>query len=128
MRDLKNNIGVVQVVAPAVLAATTTSAALDLHDFDSAAVVVNTGAIVGAGDFTTTLEESDTTTVEDFAEVDPEHLHGAFPESLEANAVVKVGYAGFKRYIRLVITKNSGTSIAASAVLVKGHAAERPVA
>jgi hypothetical protein len=41
---------------------------------------------------------------------------------------VKVGYAGFKRYLRVVVTKNSGTSIAAGAVLVKGHAAQRPVA
>lgn len=128
MRDLVNNIGTVQALAPAVLAATTTGAALDLLGFESAAVVINTGAIVSAGDFTAKLQESDTTTSGDFADVVATALQGEFPASLEANALVKVGYVGFKRYVRLVVTKNSGTSIAAGAVLVKGHAAKRPVA
>ena len=40
--------------------------------------------------------------------------------------MVKVGYVGNKRYLRTVITKNGGTSIAAGAVLVKGRAARAP--
>lgn len=127
MRDLVNNIGAVQALVPAVLSATATGPALDLIAFGSAAVVINTGAIASAGDFTAKLQESDTTTSGDFTDVDADHLEGAFPASLEANAVVKIGYRGFKRYIRLVVTKNGGTSIAAGAVLIKGHAAERPV-
>lgn len=127
MRDIVHNIGAVQAIAPAVLAATTTSAALDLLGFDSAAFVVNTGSIVGAGDFTAKVQESDTTTAGDFTDVAASHLHGALPASLAADSVVKVGYRGFKRYVRLVLTKNSGTSIGAGAVLVLGHASERPV-
>ncbi|WP_174800983.1 hypothetical protein [Martelella limonii] len=127
MRDLVNNIGAVQALVPAVLSATATGPALDLIAFGSAALVINTGAIASAGDFTAKLQESDTTTSGDFTDVDADHLEGVFPASLEANAVVKVGYKGFKRYIRLVVTKNGGTSIAAGAVLIKGHAAERPV-
>ncbi len=128
MRDIVHNIGIVQALGPAVLAATTTGAALDLKGFESAAVVINTGAIAGSGDFTAKLQESDTTTSGDFTDVAASALQGAFPASLVADSVVKVGYAGFKRYVRLVVTKNSGTSIAAGAVLVKGHAAQRPVA
>jgi hypothetical protein len=126
MRDLGSNIAPVQVVAPAIIAATTTSAALDLLGFNSAVIVVNTGVIVGAGDFTAKLQESDTTTSGDFTDVAAADLHGAFPASLAASSVVRVGYVGPKRYVRLVVTKNSGTSIAADAVLIKGAAAGRP--
>jgi len=128
MRDIAPNIGVVQAVAPAVLTATNISAAIDLLGFDSAVVVINTGAIVSSGDFTAKLQESDTTTSGDFADVAAEHLVGDLPASLEADSVVKQGYIGNKRYIRTIITMNGGTSIAASAVMVKGHPAESPVA
>lgn len=128
MRDLKNNLGVVLAISPAVLAATTTGAALDLIGFNSAMLVVSTGAIVGLGDFTVKLQESDTTTSGDFTDVAAADLHGTFPAILAADSVVKVGYRGFKRYVRAVITKNGGTSIAAGSVLLKGDAVARPVA
>jgi hypothetical protein len=48
--------------------------------------------------------------------------------SLTADGSFKQGYLGHKRYVRLVVTKNSGTSIAAGAVVVLGHANKRPVA
>ncbi|KPA99967.1 hypothetical protein [Ahrensia marina] len=127
MRDIANNIGTVQAVAPAVLSATNTSDALDLKGFQSACLVINTGAIAGSGDFTAKLQESDTTTSGDFTDVVSEHLIGELPATLEADSVVKQGYIGHKRYLRVVTTKNSGTSIAASAVLIKGHADVRPV-
>ena len=128
MRSIEPNIGALQVVAPAVLSATNTSAAIDLKGFNSACLVINTGAIVSAGDFTAKLQESDTTTSGDFTDVAAEHMTGEFPASLAADSVVKVGYIGHKRYLRSVITKNGGTSIAAGAVLVKGHPGEAPVA
>jgi hypothetical protein len=128
MRDIVSNIGVVQVVAPAVLAATDTSGPVDLGGFESAAVVIHTGAIAGAGDFTAKLQEADTSTPGDFTDVAAGDLLGAFPASLAAASLVKVGYRGHKRYVRTVITKNSGTSIAAGVVIVKGDARQRPVA
>lgn len=127
-RDIAHNIGVTQVVVPQVLAATDTSAAIDTAGFESAALIVNTGAIVGAGDYTAKLQHSDTTTSGDFADVTAADLIGTFPASLAASSVVKVGYKGVKRYLRSVITKNSGTSIAVGAVLVKGHPHAAPVA
>ena len=127
MRDIAPNIAVVQAVAPAVLSATNTSSAIDLLGFDSAAVVINTGAIVSSGDFTAKLTECDTSGGT-YTDVAAAHLVGTFPASLEADSVVKVGYIGNKRYLRTVLTKNGGTSIAAGAVVIKGHAHQRPVA
>ncbi|MET4698382.1 hypothetical protein ABIE65_001399 [Constrictibacter sp. MBR-5] len=127
-RDLSHNVGVVAAVVPQVLSATDTSAAIDLIGFESAMVIINTGAIASSGNFTATIEESDTTTSEDFDTVAAADLIGTLPAALAASTVYKVGYTGTKRYIRTVLTKNSGTSIAAGAVVVKGHAHERPVA
>lgn len=128
MKDMYSNVEAVQVLAPAVLAATDTATALDLQGFNSATVIVETGAIVSAGDFTAKLQESDTTTGGDFTDVAAGDLLGTFPASLEAASTVKVGYVGAKRYIRTVTTKNSGTSIATSITLLKGHPTDAPVA
>jgi hypothetical protein len=67
MRDLVNNLGVALALSPAVQAATIKGTAIDLRGFDSVMFVVNTGAIASAGNFTVTVEESDTTTDGDFA-------------------------------------------------------------
>ena len=91
-------------------------------------LVINTGAIASSGNFTAKLQESDTTTSEDFTDVVAADLIGTLPGVLLASSVAKQGYIGNRRYIRLVTTKNSGTSIAAGAVAIKGHAATRPVA
>ncbi len=128
MRDLVHNLAAVTAVDPAVLSATTTSAALDLLGCDSAMFLINTGAIIGAGDFTAKVQDSDTTTSGDFIDVPAARVQGVLPASLAASSTAKVGYRGFKRYVRLVITKNSGTSIAAGAMLIKGNAADKPVA
>lgn len=127
MKDLHSKIGLVQALAPAVVAATATSSPIDLQGFNSALVAINTGTIAGSGDFTTKMQESDTTTSGDFADVAAADLQGEFPASLEADSVYKVGYVGTKRYIRTVTTKNSGTSVAAGIMVVRGHASDAPV-
>lgn len=128
MRDLHSNISCVAALGAVVVAATATSAAIDLQGFDSAEVVVNTGAVAGAGDYTTKLQESDTTTSGDFTDVAAANLLGTFPAILAADSVYRVGYTGGKRYIRTVTTKNSGTSVAAAITIVRGHAQLAPVA
>lgn len=128
MRDLANNIGAVPAIAPAVLAATTTGDPIDLAGFGSVAVVINAGAIAGDGNFTAKLQESDTTTGGDFTDVAAADLTGTLPASLAAASAVKVGYVGNKRYVRVLITKNSGTSIAAGAVIINGNPLAAPVA
>jgi len=128
MRDIASNIGVEQTLAPVDYAATTKGTAVDLLGFNSAAVVVNTGAVTSAGLYVVKVQESDTTTDGDFTDVDADDLVGTLPSSLAATSTYKQGYIGHKRYIRAVITKTSGTSIVAGAIVVKGDAADKPVA
>ncbi|MCV0384887.1 MAG: hypothetical protein K5821_00415 [Nitrobacter sp.] len=128
MRDLASNIGVVASLVPAVQTATLKGTAVDLRGYDSAALVINTGAIAGAGLFDVKLQESDTTTDGDFTDVAAANLIGDLPAALEASTVYRQSYIGTKRYIRAVITQQSGTSIAAGAVVVLGHATQRPIA
>lgn len=79
MRDLISSIAVVHLVAPAVLTATTTPASVDLIRFNSAAIVIATGAIVGAAVMVPKLTESDDNVT--FTDVAASDLHGAFPAS-----------------------------------------------
>ncbi len=124
MSDLKNNIAAVLALSPAVHAATKADATIiDLQGADSATVVINTGAIAGAGDYTISLRHGDAADLTGDAAAGADDLIGAFPASLAADSAYAVGYRGSKRYVRVVITKNSGTSIAAGAVVVKGHLA-----
>lgn len=122
MSDLKNNIAAVLALSPAVHTATKADASIiDLQGAGSATVIVNTGAIVGAGDYTISLRHGDAADLTGDAAASGDDLLGTFPASLAADSAYSVGYRGGKRYVRVVITKNSGTSIAAGAVVVKGH-------
>ena len=124
MSDLKNNITAVLALSPAVHSATKADASIiDLQSAGSATVIVNTGAIAGAGDYTISLRHGDASDLSGDAAASGDDLLGAFPATLAADTSYAVGYRGGKRYVRVVITKNSGTSIAAGAVIVKGHLA-----
>lgn len=126
MRDIVHNIGVVQCIAPADIAATTAGTSVDLLGFDSVAFVATTGARTASGAFTIGLEESDDNAA--FTAVADKNYQAPVAGNLPANATAKVGYRGFKRYVRPVLTKGSGTSIFVSVIAIKGHAADKPVA
>ncbi len=127
MKDIYSELGIVAAVVPATLTATNTSAAIDLQGFYGAMVIIQTGAIGGSGNFTPKLTECATSggTYTDVAAAD---LNGSFTDPLAASSVYKVGYRGNKRYIKTVLTLNSGTSIVAGVVVVKGAPAIAPVA
>lgn len=127
MKDIYSELGIVAAVVPATLTATNTSAAIDLQGFDGAMVIIQTGAIGGSGNFTPKLTECATSggTYTDVAAAD---LNGSFTDPLAASSVYKIGYRGNKRYIKTVLTLNSGTSIVAGVVVVKGAPAIAPVA
>ena len=127
-KDSYSNVAVKASLAPAVQAATLAGSIVDTKGHLSALMVVNTGAIVGAGDYAIALQESDTTTPGDFSNVASDDLIGTIPGTLAASTVYRQGYIGKKRYLRAVITKASGTSIAAGAVMVLGRPAIAPVA
>ncbi|MCA0257131.1 MAG: hypothetical protein LCH47_11115 [Proteobacteria bacterium] len=130
MKDTYHDNKAVQALAPAVVTASGAGAAIALAGFASALFAINTGAIVGAGDFSVKLQESDTTTEGDFTDVAAADRLGSLPATLAAGSTYKLGYIGSKRkkYVRLVVTKAGGTSIALSAVAVLGHPNFAPVA
>lgn len=128
MKDGISGIGVVSTLAPADFAATTKGTTVDLQGFNSATVIVNSGAITSAGLYDVKIQHSDTTTDGDFVDVPAGDKIGALPAALAASSVYKQGYKGSKRYIRAVITKQSGTSVVAGAVVVRGHPYDAPAA
>lgn len=127
-KDIHHNSTALASLVPAVHAATLKGGYVDRQGFDSAELIVTTGAIVSAGDYVMSIEESDTTTDGDFDPVAAADLLGdALPATLAASTVYMLGYIGKKRYIRAVITKTGGTSIAASAIFVLGRPRIAPV-
>ncbi|NJL06965.1 MAG: hypothetical protein HC900_00900 [Methylacidiphilales bacterium] len=127
-RDLAHNVSVIQAIAPQVLDASITGDAIDLLGHGSATLIVQTGEIVGGGSFALKLQESATGASDSFGNVGSHNfLGGTLPATLAANTIYKVGYAGARRFVRVDVTKASGTSIALSASIVKGHPASAPV-
>ncbi|MBY3306169.1 hypothetical protein HFO04_25865 [Rhizobium laguerreae] len=126
MRSIAANIGAKSSIDPAVQSASINGTGVDTLGFGSLAFLVQTGAIVGSGVFGVSLEDSDDNTT--FAAVAAEQVKSNAPTALMASSTYKVGYHGFKRYVRPVLTKASGTSIAAGVTAVLGYAASRPVA
>ncbi|WP_299648588.1 hypothetical protein [uncultured Jannaschia sp.] len=127
MRDMKSNIAAQVAVSPEVLAGNKTGPAIDLRDCNRMAFVITTGAIAGSGSFTAKVQEADTSAGGDFADADAQWIDSDAALPLEGDSAYRIGYHGHKRFVRLVLTKASGTSIAASAVAVMGDLAERPV-
>ncbi len=74
---------------------------------------ISTGAITGAGIYRTRIELSDNGTTwfatEDY---EREYLEATLSDPLTANSVTVRGYKGLARYVRLVVVKDSGGSIA----------------
>ena len=128
MKDGISGLSLVASLVPVVVTATTKGTHADLQGFNQATLIINTGAIAGDGIFAIAMQESDTTTDGDFTDVDDADLLGALPAALEASTVYKQGYKGTKPYVRAVITKTSGTSIAAGAIFALGHPYDAPVA
>lgn len=118
MRDIYSDLDATPALAPAVQAAAATGLVIDLQGKTGLAFVVNTGAVAGAGDFGVTIQESDTTTSGDFANAAAGVIVSDAPATLAATSTYRLAYRGYKRYVRLSLTKAGGTSIAAGAVAV----------
>jgi hypothetical protein len=120
-REQASELKVLQSIVPAVYSATKDDGTIiDTRGADAATVIVNWGAIVSAGDFAASIEEGDESDLSDGATAAAADLVGSFAATAVASSVEKVGYKGSKRYIRPVLTKAGGTSIAAAASVVLG--------
>lgn len=116
MRDLYSNLGAVLALAPAVQAAAVTGSAIALPGKTGIIFAVSTGTIAGDGEFGLTVQESDDGVT--WAEAPADHVQSDAPDELEAGAVYRLGYIGWKRQVRLSLTKAGGTSIIAGAVAI----------
>ncbi len=142
MKDLKNNIGVVQSLAPAERNSDANGTGVDLQGFESATVVIDMGAegitLSSTNKIEIELEHSDDnstfTDVTSSADVigatpDSNGVIATFDDPGEAPAISSVGYIGGKRYIRAVAnfsgTHGSATPLGVS--VIKGHARKNPV-
>lgn len=137
MRDIYNNIDVVNLIDPEVLDADETSSAVDLQGYESADVVIH----VGAGgitfsssnkvEFKLTHSDDDST----YAAVDADDVEGI--DSVGTGGIIhsltaahasatatEVGYIGEKRYLKLKadFSGTHGTGTPMAATVVKGHA------
>ncbi len=126
MRSIAANIGAKSAIDPAVQTANINGTGIDTFGFNSLAFIVQTGAIAGSGAFGVSLEDSDDNAT--FAAVAADQVKTNAPAVLAASSTYKVGYHGYRRYVRPVLTKASGTSIAAAVSAILGNAAQRPVA
>lgn len=142
MRDLVHNVGLVPLIAPAVLATDSVPAAVDLLGFNSAAIAIHVGAagIAFTGtnriDFVLTHSDDNVNFVPvEAADVqNADVLAGGIIATLRTTqsgpTIMKVGYVGDRRYLKLLAdfsgTHSTGTAIAA--LLIKGNAVSRPVA
>jgi hypothetical protein len=127
-KEFKTTVDVVQSVKPLLRTATVNGTGADLQGYNSAMVVFETGVITD-GTFTPKLQESDDdSSYSDVAAAD--YVGGAAPTALAQNLVSRYGYVGAKRYIRAVftVTGSPATGGNCSAVILRSHAAQNPLA
>lgn len=135
MKDLYNNIKVMNALDTKAIASNTTTAGeiIDLKGFDSLAFAFQTGTITD-GDYTLLIEEGNESNLSDAAAVADDDLLGteaaaSFTADTDDNAVSKIGYRGNKRYVRIsVISTNVTTGGTVGAIAVLGHPSIAPVA
>jgi len=144
MKDLHNNIKVVQAVAPVnVLDATVPAAVeVDLKGFNSAEIEVSCGA-KGAGDTgTITLQlthadDDGTGVAGSYSNVAAADVLGVTPSSgiiltlasgAVGAAVYQFGYVGGKRFIKLTLAENDANSTGTIMAInvIKGHGLDAP--
>lgn len=112
----ERNIAAMPALPSASRNAAATGPAIDLSGARRAVFVVTTGAVAGDGDFGASLEESDDGAT--WGPVPDGHIQSDAPATLAANAVYRLGYLGWRRHVRLSLTKEGGTSIQIGAVAI----------
>lgn len=140
VRDLHNNVNFRTAIAPAAAETTNavyTTTILDTLGFESAELVINAGALAGAGaTYTVAMTQSNDSGMAGAIAVSQAQDGGDTLGTLaqasfgvaNQNSVFKVGYSGIYRYIQATITPASNTSCEISALWVLGHPALVPTA
>jgi len=138
MRDIMNNVHVVNAIPPVAARTDNTaivSSIIDVRDYDSAMFAISIGTNTDTNaTFTALLEESDASNMSGAVAVADADLNGTealagfdFADDTETR---KLGYRGAKRYIRLTITPagNDSGNIFVAAVAILGNPMIAPTA
>ncbi len=126
-RELVGNILYSPTFYPVVVTADAAKdVGVDIINYDSAAFLVQAGAIVAAGLVLPVAQECDTLAGV-YTDVAAADLDGAFVNAT-ANGVQKVGYKGTKRFLAIRMDYVSGTSVALAGSIVAGDPHVREVA
>lgn len=142
MKDIHSDLAAVLAIAPAVLDADNTPAAIDLQGYGAAEVVivVGVGGITFSGtnkiEFKLTHSDDDTT----YAAVEQKDMLGvtvgtggiikALTSAHAAASVYRAGYKGNRRYLKLLadFSGTHGTGTPLAAIVLKGHGGDKPEA
>lgn len=136
MRDLHHNIEVRRAISPVVVADNTAqvSQIIDRQGYESLEFVIATGTLADTdATFTALVEHGDLANLGDAAAVPDSQLLGteaaASFDYADDDSVFKIGYRGYKRYVRLTITPANNTGNAPlAAVAVLGNPMIAPTA
>lgn len=138
MKDLANNLTVLQLVDPVVVTSDTNSTAIDTQFDNGAMLIVNVGesgdTLSGSVKFDYILQDStdnasfsavtDTKFVT-YGTVDGSGIFATIDAAAEDDAVHKIGYVGPNRYVRVVIdatgSHSNGTPHSVSGVVSPIH-------
>jgi PHD/YefM family antitoxin component YafN of YafNO toxin-antitoxin module len=140
MKDLYNHIEFVQAIKPVLVLDNTVPAAaiVDLAGFNSAVIELSVGLkSADAGTITLKAEHSDTSS---FANVAAADMQGVTPaegviytidtdSDDSTSRIVKFGYVGGKRYLKLTIAEGLGANangVILGVTVVKGHGLDVP--
>ena len=136
MRDMHNNIATKRAISPVVVTDNTAAVSqiIDRIGYDSLEFVIATGTLADAdATFTVLVEDGNASNLSDNAAVDDKYLLGT--EALASfifsddDKTFRIGYSGYKRYVRLTITPANNTGNAAiAAVAVLGQPKLAPTA
>lgn len=134
-RDLHSNIVAEIAISPASLSATTVGSIHDMQGYDALDFVILSGTVT-TGDLTPLVEHGDDPALADAAAVPDSQLlptgtgqeAARIFEDADDDTVVRLGYMGSKRYVRLTLTE-TGTAVALmAAIAIKSRAAVNPQA
>lgn len=137
MQDIHNNIqpfGGMFPVAPTLDNTAYVSQIVDVSGYDACEFVLLTGAIASAAaTFTVLVQDGNVANLSDAATVAANDLIGtvtdATPLFTSDNSVLKIGYRGGKRYVRVTVTPAGNTAaLSLAAVWILGHPGSAPTA
>jgi len=132
LRDIHNNKKVNNALDIAAISSDTTTVGdiIDMQDFDSVEFLLQTGAF-SDGNYEPLIEDGEDSGLSDAVPVVDDQLLGteAAAALAGANLVSKIGYIGFKRFVRLSVVSTGTTSGATvGSMAIQGHAHNAPVA